>query len=152
MRRAALVLVLAALAGCPGDDDSGPPPLFAEDYALTFEEVRDCRMSGDHDFRPVRVLANPAALVPYRDRAAPFPDGAIVLKEEYDFAADDCSGPVVEWTVMRKAAAATDALGWDWQRIDATRTVTESDPRACTGCHELCGVAPDGYDGTCTVE
>lgn len=145
------MLAVAALAlGCGGGDD-GPAPAFPADYAATYVEVRDCRMSSDHDLRYIRVVADPAALAPYRDRAAPFPDGAVVLKEEYEFTDTACAGDVLEWTVMRKDAAATDGLGWTWQRVDAERTVIEDRPEACVGCHEACGQAPDGYDGTCAV-
>jgi hypothetical protein len=126
-------------------------PIFAADYAATFVEVRDCRQSIDHDVRPIRIVADPAALVPYRDRAVVFPEGAVVLKEEYAMADPDCAAEPIEWTVMRRlASATTEDLGWEWQRVDAERNVTENEARACAGCHEDC-VPPDGYEGTCAV-
>jgi hypothetical protein len=140
-------LLLVALAAC-GQDAS--TPAFRADYAASYVEVRDCRSSADHDLHKIRILADRAALAPYRDRTAGFPTGAIVLKEEYDFADGDCTGPVIEWTVMEKLAT-SDNLGWSWQRVDADRdVVTENDTR-CITCHTQCGVAPDGYLSTCAV-
>lgn len=126
------------------------PPAFPAGYAATYTEVRACRSSSDHDLHKIRVLADPAALAPYRDRTAEFPIGAIVLKEEYDFADGACSGPVIEWTVMEKLATAGN-LGWSWQRIDLDRDVVTEDDGRCISCHTQCGGAPDGYAGTCAV-
>jgi hypothetical protein len=145
VKRAAILVVLV-LAAC--GDDGGPEPLFPADYA-TYQEVRDCRPSGDHDLQSVRVLADPAALAPYRDRLAPFPAGAIVLKEQYDFGDPTCAGDIVQWTVMVKDDAGP--IGWRWQRVDAARHVVSEDDSRCYGCHTDCGVAPDGYLGTCAV-
>jgi hypothetical protein len=148
-----IVAALALLgAGCP-NDDMGPEPFLPEDYAATYTEVRDCRQSGDHDLHVVRVLADPVALAAYADRSEPFPAGAIVVKEEYGFGDVDCSGSIEQWTVMEKLEVGSDPenLDWLWQTIDADRTVkNENEPR-CAICHTICGVPPDGYDGTCTV-
>lgn len=148
--RALLVLFLIA-AAC-GDD--GGTPLFPDDYAATYVEVRDCRRSGGaHDVNHFRVLADPTALATYNDRSGPFPEGSILLKEEYDFGDSTCAGDIVRWSVMLKRAAGTtpETLGWTWQRVDPVRDTIELDSSRCIGCHEGCGVAPDGHDGTCTV-
>jgi len=86
------------------------------------------------------------------DRASTFPDGAIVIKEEYDIADSACADDIVQWTVMVKDAAAEELNGWRWQRVNPEREVVESDTARCFGCHEACdGVAPNiGYDYTCT--
>jgi hypothetical protein len=141
-----------ALGGCP-DPVVEPAPLFAADYADTFVEVRDCRQSGDHDLHVVRVLADPVALDAYSVRDRPFPVGAMVLKEEYEFGDIDCTGPVVEWTVMEKLEVGSDPdnLDWFWQTVDADRTVLDENMPRCAGCHMACGVPPDGHDGTCTL-
>ena len=138
---------LIVLVACGQD---AATPAFRADYAASYALVRDCRSSSDHDLHRIRVLADPAALAPYRDRTAGFPTGAIVLKEEFDFADSDCTGPVIEWTVMEKLAT-TDNLGWRWQRIDADRDVVTADEPRCINCHTNCGVTPDGYLGTCAV-
>lgn len=134
------------LSGC------GQEPLFPAEYRDTFVEVRDCRQSGDHDLHNIRVLADPAALAPYMDRSAPFPIGATIVKEEYDFGDTDCAGPIVRWTVMQRVAAgeAPALLDWDWQDVDADRSVSDESPQRCANCHQGC-VPPDGYEGTCTV-
>lgn len=140
--------ILLVVAGC---GDSSVAPDFPDDYKQSYVEVRDCRKSGDHDLHFIRVLADPDARGPFLDRATPFPDGAVVLKEEYDFADDTCTGEILQWTVMVKNAAASDRLGWDWQRVDSDRNVVEDEAPRCFGCHQSCtGTPPEvGYDFTC---
>lgn len=128
--------------------------MFPEDYALTYTEVRDCRSGADHDLHNIRVLADPAALAPYMNRTDPFPDGAVLLKEEFDFGDADCTGAPIQWTVMVRGVTADDPpelLGWHWQKVDADRDVVNEDDARCFDCHSLCGVPPDGYEGTCTI-
>lgn len=145
---------LTALACGGSDEAAGPAPAFPADYAASFVEVRDCRSSSEHDLHRVRVLADPAAAQVYQSRAGDFAQGAVVLKEEHDFADIDCSGPVERWTVMvrRPAAELDEQLGWRWQDLDAARRVTGEDANSCAGCHTGCGQPPDGFQGTCTVE
>jgi hypothetical protein len=159
LRWGAVVLAVAAAAGlmvgCGGDDDDGgvETTLFPASYADTYQEVRDCRKSGDHDLNQVRVLADPAALAPYQDRVDPFPEGAVVIKEEYDFADTTCSGELVQWTVMSRTAegAAPDQLDWHWQTVGPDRSVVDDNEVSCAGCHSDCGVPPVGYAGTCAM-
>ena len=151
MRIVALALGLAMTsAACGGDDVE---PVFPADYAASYQEVRGCRSSTDHDLHRIRVLADPAALGPYQARDAAFPVGATVLKAEYDFGDTTCSGPVVAWTVMQREADGGPAiqLGWRWQKVDGDRTVVSENEGRCLGCHAECGVPPEGYLGTCTV-
>jgi hypothetical protein len=156
MRRAGLrvtcAAILAMAASCSDDMSMMSDPAFPTDYASTYTEVRDCRQSGDHDLNMVRVLADPTALAAYSDRTEPFPEGALVLKEEYEFGDADCAGPIKQWTVMEKLAVGSDPdnLDWFWQRVDGDRTVLEEQTPRCAACHQAC-VPPDGYDGTCTV-
>jgi len=140
-----LLPALLLLGACT--DDAAPK--FPASYAATYTEVRNCRSSSDHDLHRIRVLADPAALGPYNART-PFPVGAVVLKAEYDFADVNCSGDPIEWTVMQKLASPED-LGWVWQRVAADRSVTTENDPLCITCHTSCGVAPDGFDGTCTM-
>ena len=140
-------LYLLVLVGACTDD---PEPKFPADYAATYTEVRNCRSSSDHDLHRIRVLADPEALGPYTTRTAKFPVGSIVLKAEYDFGDTSCSDEPIEWTVMQKLATPED-LGWVWQRVAADRSVTTENDSLCITCHTSCGVAPDGYDGTCTM-
>ncbi len=138
--------LLVLVAACTDD----PVPRFPADYATTYTEVRGCRSSSDHELHRIRVLADPAALGPYTTRTSAFPVESIVLKAEYDFGDTACSGPPIEWTVMQKVATPED-LGWVWQRVAADRSVTTENDPLCITCHTSCGVAPDGYDGTCTM-
>jgi len=152
-RRAALAALVVVTFGC-GDDGKGEPPLFPADYTATYQEVRNCRFSLDHDLLHIRVLAAPDALTPYVDRAAPFPTGAIVLKEQYGQDDTTCAGPLVNFTVMEKldVASSPATLDWSWQKVGADRHTLKVDIKSCTSCHSDCGKpANNGYDGTCTV-
>jgi hypothetical protein len=151
-------LFFAALGSiqCGGGDPEPPAkvaPGFPSDYETSYTEVRNCRASADHNLRNIRILADEAALDAYDARDSDFPEGAVVLKEEYEIGDDDCSGPIEAWTVMiRLAEGSSDGtLDWRWQQLDADREVTDVDLPRCIGCHQGCGVPPDGYQGTCAV-
>jgi len=153
--RRGLAPSLLVLAACSTPPAPAPAPAqsaaFPADYVDSYSLVRDCRKSGDHELDFIRVLVDPDAVGPYTDRTTPFPDGAVVLKEQYDVSDTDCSGPIVQWTVMVKDSAATSRLRWDWQRVAKNRSVTEANTARCFGCHEGCTGTPDvGYDFTCT--
>ncbi|HEY0989935.1 MAG TPA: cytochrome P460 family protein [Kofleriaceae bacterium] len=126
--------------------------MFPTDYASSYVTVRSCRASGDHDLNHVRVLADPLAAEAYMRRDRPFPTDAVVLKEEYEFSDDTCTGPVKQWTAMVQLAAGTSpsTLDWHWQKVNGGNVVSDNEPR-CYGCHATCGVPPDGYRGTCAV-
>jgi hypothetical protein len=150
MRLSSCVVAAALLAACGEPAPPSPVAAFPADYAASYQELRSCRKSADHELSFVRVLADESALGPYRDRASPFPDGAIVLKEQYDPGDATCSGTIAQWTVMRKNASATERLTWDWQRVAADRSVVEADTASCYGCHASCtGAEQAGYDFTC---
>jgi hypothetical protein len=123
--------------------------VFPDDYASTYQEVRDCRRSPDHDLNYIRVLASPDAVAPYQGRTLPFPVGAVVLKAEY---ADDACDDLDRFTVMRKEEAgyAPDSGDWSWQRVSRDFKVEPIDDARCIGCHALCP-PPEGYDFTCAV-
>lgn len=155
LAHALCVGALLCAAACPGDDGDGdgPEPAFPEDYESSYREVRDCRGSGDHDLHNIRILADPSAHPAYDGRAEPFPVGSVVIKEEYDFGDTRCSGEILQWTVMEKrpAGSSPDTLDWRWQQVDASGRVVEEDGPRCIGCHQGCGVEPDGYDWTCAM-
>ena len=148
----AVSVILAVLVGCGGEDTPVVESVVPLDYRQAFTEVRDCRENGgSHDFNRIRVLADDLALAAYRDREEPFPVGAIVLKEEYDFGDVTCSGTVLQWSVMERLPEGNDDLkNWHWQQIDITGAVVSDNAVRCAGCHGDC-VAPDGYENTCTV-
>lgn len=143
-----IALVALVMAACGGGGDLTPG--FPADYATTYQEVRDCRSSADHDLGQIRVLADPAAVGPYRNRDARFPRGAVVLKVEYDFSDPTCTGPITQWTAMMQIGEPS-APGWGWQQVDRDRNVVSENDSRCIGCHAECGGPPDGYLGTCAV-
>jgi hypothetical protein len=147
--------IAMSFVGCGGEDP--PPPTdnapFPLNYRDTYTEVRNCRSSGDHDLNKIRILADPPSLEPYMTRTMPFPVDSIVIKEEYEFADNDCTGPIKQWTIMKRlpTGSASSMLDWHWYKVDKERTiVTENEPR-CIGCHTACGNPPDGYEGTCAI-
>lgn len=148
-RRLAIAWVALLVSGCPGDDPA-IEPLFEASYTSTFREVRPCRRSGDHDLAFVKVWADPTAFEAYTTRAMPFPDGSVIVKEEF---ADDACTSLSGWTVMRREAGLDPEGGdWHWQSVDPDRRVSADGlVQRCRSCHMGCGVAPDGHDGTCSV-
>ncbi len=146
------VSVLLA-AACSGEQEPTLVPLFPADYAASYVEVRECRVSSEHEITPVRVLAEPAAAAAYMGRSADFAEGTILIKEEYDFADRSCTGPIIQFTVMQREApgSATDQLGWRWQKVSDTRRVISENEARCANCHRTCGNPPEGYQGTCSV-
>ena len=159
-------VVLALAAGACGDDDggggidSGPPDaapeaLFPTDYADSWTQVRDCRSSSSHDFHLIVVWADPDAASPYLDRDADFPVGSVVLKEEFDLGDTECTGDIVQWTVMKRleaGSAPADQLDWFWQKVDRTGMVVSQNDARCYGCHDDCDGNPvDSYENTCAV-
>lgn len=150
MRLLALATSAALLAACSDPESPDPAPSFPVDYAASYVEVRGCRKSADHELEFVRVLADASAVEPYVERAGDFPEGAVVLKEQYDSGDETCSGPISQWTAMQKKAAAAEHLGWAWQRVDAERRVLDTNERSCSACHQGCTGAPSaGYAFTC---
>lgn len=148
-----LLLLSLATSACGGDDDTSFEPLFPEDYATSYVEVRDCRTSSEHDLNKIRVLADPASSQAYLDRMEEFPVGAVLLKEEYDFADEDCSGDIKQWTVMVRMPtdSSPDTLDWTWQEVGVAGNVESEDSPGCINCHASC-VPPGGYFNTCTEE
>lgn len=142
LRRWIVAPALALLSvGCPTPDVE---PAFPEDYAATYAEVRDCRRSPEHELAFIRVLASPDAAGVYTTRTGDFPEGSVVLKEEYaDPDCVDLSG----FTVMQR-----EGDDWRWQDVAVDRTVMEDGAIArCAGCHARCETPPAGYRGTCAV-
>ena len=144
-RSALLGAITLMLAGCPPPAPSGDAgvPFFPADYATSFNEVRNCRRSPDHDLSYVRVLASPEAESTYTTRVGEFAEGAVLVKPEY---ADDLCRDLVGITTMRFTAGS-----WEFQETDVMGRVISTDTLRCIGCHAGCGVPPDGYMGTCAV-
>ena len=69
---------LLALAACGGGSDASPD--FPEAYRDTYQQVRGCRKSSDHDLNNIRVVTNPTAFIAYTNRNAPFPEGSSGLQ------------------------------------------------------------------------
>ncbi len=156
MNRIACCALLSVLIACDGEEPPGPDPipsLLPASYLSSFLEVRNCRTSSDHDLNKIRILADAQGAPAYTNRDVPFPEGAVVVKEERGMDDDGCSGPITQWTVMVKLATGTSSatLDWRWQKIKADGTVATQDEFRCINCHTFCGVGPEGYAGTCAA-
>jgi len=147
----AVALAIAVCSVACGTESSGDPPLYPLDYRKTYQEVRNCRFSIEHNSVRIRVLASPDAVGPYTTRSEPFPAGAVVLKEEFDEDDTTCAKMLRRVTVMRKLPVGTAPgdLDWEWQETDETHEPTGRPIRGCTTCHADCSMM--GFDGTCTV-
>jgi len=119
-----------ALGGCPVERILPP------DYAQTFMEVRNCRLSIEHEGYYIRVLTDPGSAQPYREQVPSLPVGSIVVKEE--FTRSDCRpDSIARWSVMRKEPPGFDpqAGDWQWQRISKDGTIIANGKATCIGCH-----------------
>lgn len=146
VRPITIVLVLS-LAAC-----SDEPALFPSDYAKTYQEVRNCRQSNEHEGR-IRVLASPEALDRYVDRTGPIPVGGILLKESYDELDILCEEPIQSYTVMQRleTGSSPDTLDWKWQRVNADFVEDGTELEKCVSCHTDCSGDVEPFDATCTV-
>jgi hypothetical protein len=149
----ATLALFIVLIGC-SDDAPGPdasPPraaIYPADYAATYQEVRSCRYSLDHDLMRIRILVSPGHAASYLARTAPIPAGAIVLKEQFDEADTTCTGPIKKLSAMYRLDTGTspEKLDWEWQETDPTGLDTTEDELKCSSCHYACR---GGFDGTC---
>jgi hypothetical protein len=149
-RTAILGCAFSLLSAC--SSSSNEPVVFPADYAATYTEVRNCRgPSVAHQNENIRVVASPDALTPYQGRSDPFPVGAVVLKEQYSSTDMNCSGNVVEYSVMVRLAtgSAPTALDWTWQAVSGNREVLSDDVKTCISCHSDCDGEGGGYSSTC---
>ena len=149
--RLVVLTAAAALSAC-GTDPS-QKPLFPPDYATSYQQVRTCQSSLEHNLMNVKVFASPEAVTPYTGRAAPYPTGAILLKEEYDRNDTSCAGAVVFVTAIERLDTGSSAktIDWHWQKVDAAGKVLSDNDMACIACHTDCGQPPMGYEGTCSM-
>lgn len=152
MKYLSVIGLLALCAACGDGGEEPIEPLFPQNYAGSFDEVRDCRRSSDHDLHQILVLANSTAFSPYANRDEPFPPGSILLKEEREFGDEACEGEIISYAVMMKLeeGESPDTLDWTWQRVRPDFTVQSQDESRCIGCHEACEL-PDGYLFTCAA-
>ena len=136
-------LLGALLVSCSDDDTTSPPPeepIFPADYLTSFTEVRNLRLSNNHDgsaanVGAVRVHCSPEAADDYTTQNYPLPLGSIVVKTEYS----DISASVIRgYTVMLKgpAGTASGSRDWIWQEVDAGRNVLQTGQiSTCIQCH-----------------
>jgi len=135
-------------------NQDAPKPVFEAGFERSYREMRDCRVSHEHDLHSIRVLASPSAQEPYAALSpdVPYPEGATLVKLEYD---DEECNELVLYTAYRKLAPDTNLVGgdWWWQRVSPDRKVIEEGaPWRCLNCHTVHCAPPYGFDLTCAEE
>jgi hypothetical protein len=141
-------LLVGVLAGCSGKEAPAPgsDAFFPSNFRASYDRVRDCRLSVEHDLMHIVIYADPQSSDRYSNEEYPFEAGAVIVKEEFDD--DECSDRS-GFTVMRKGEAGEheDTLGWEWQRLDADRNLVTANIAQCTACHSDCA----DRDYTCAL-
>ncbi len=138
-----LAALATALAGCTGDESSQDRELY--DQAIAGDEYKswsqfpgaspDLLPSGQHNGDFVRSYMNDVAVAAIADFDGSFPDGTILVKEQYE----DAGGTVKSGhTVMLKLDGFDSAHGdWYWVAYNAKGETTAHNGKAeyCSGCH-----------------
>lgn len=139
LRHLGVLGLLSGLASCAQVDAPNAVSALPEDYQTAFVEARSCRVSIDHDLKYVTVKVRPELLATYNQGPYPFPQGAVVVKEQY---LDATCSQLASYTVMRKESAGYDAANGDWQwfSLDDRKQIAQSGKLArCIACHSECG-------------
>jgi hypothetical protein len=155
--RGLCLLIAAALLGCddPGDEtaDATVAPLFAADYEQSYVQIRDCRLSIEHELEYIRVFADASAATHYQACVTlesptdppcdqPFADGAVLLKAQYRDAR--CTELLRYSAVRREADASATGASWRWQEVSAEGTVrADGTLPQCINCHRGCDGSRD---------
>jgi len=144
--RPPLLVLAVVLSACAEVDNPNPQMVLPMDYRTAFVQVQNCGSSSDHSFMDVIVRVRPEDVDRYRSGPYPFPQGTLIVKEEYR--PGNC-GDLFGYTVMRKEASGYFPAGGDWQwfTLDSAGTVLKSGMQApCASCHGSspnCGKAHD---------
>lgn len=145
--RSAFLLLLGL--GCDDAPAEGPAPVFVDDWATAWPQVRDCRLSIEHELAYIRVHADPATAEHYQRCVtpdlpcdAPFAEGAVIVKPQYR---DPACTQLIEITAARRLAD-----GWRWQVVEADGAVrSDGDLQTCVRCHSACDPA---FDLMCVMD
>ena len=143
MRAWPVFVLVAAFAACAEVDSPVPAVVLPSDYRTTFVQVRGCRDSIDHGLTKVVVRVRPELVATYEGGPYPFPQGALLVKEQYG---DSACQDLTSYTVMRKEAGGYFPAGGDWQyfNLDPYGTVQKDGKQAtCASCHSVCGAKRD---------
>lgn len=152
MKNLAAYLLLAGTtvaASCGADDDHMPQEL--HDLALAddmykswtpFPGQTKLAKSGDHSGSFVRSYYNDVAGGAIADWSGSFPDGAIMVKEQFE---DDAGTKPVGHTVMWKVEGFDPAHGdWYWASFGPSGEVQRAGSIAdCYGCHQATAMTAD---------
>jgi hypothetical protein len=128
-------LCLAALAtlACAEVDSPNPVEVLPDDYRTTFVEALGCRSSSSH-MNNILVRVHQDLQGVYETGPYPFPQGALVVKEEYR---DPGCTDLTAYSVMRKEAPSSDPASGDWTffKLDVRRRILEKNMPRCVSCH-----------------
>ncbi|MCC6624581.1 MAG: hypothetical protein IT385_25255 [Deltaproteobacteria bacterium] len=169
MRRLLPIALALAVPACDETPSEPPGPDPVVTQALldsgALIEIVSCRQSHEHELNHVRTVADPGAADIFRRCvleapeggatdpacAAPFPEGSLFVKYEYELPGclpEDFKGV----TANLKLAHGSYPQGYDWRWQKLTpklRVLEDGAPLVCLLCHvDHCG-APDGHDLRC---
>jgi hypothetical protein len=157
------------VAACDEAPSGPPPPDPVVTQALLdsgeLEEIVACRQSHEHELNHVRTVANREAADIFRrcvllrdpslplpdDCTAPFPEGSLFVKYEYELPGclpEDFKA--VTANLKLAVGSYPEGHDWRWQRLTPKlRVVEDGAPLVCLLCHvDHCG-PPDGHDLRC---
>ncbi len=146
---AAALVALVPAGGCASWDDAA---FFPADYQDHYTLLSSCKKSSHPSGDYVVVWANGLAAEAFTSGARPFPEGAVLVKTQYN---DSACSELSSYTSMRKAAAGTapERADWQWQTVREGKGVGKccdggnpGDPSSCVGCHTPCA----GQDMVCS--
>jgi hypothetical protein len=126
---------------------AGLEPFFPLNFIQSYNLVRDCRFSIEHDGHNIIVYASPEAADAYINGVYPFQPGAVVVKVLYN---DPNCAQLAGYVAMRKGQAGTapQSGDWEWQSVGVDGKVQSSGQLvSCISCHTGC---TNGRDFTCT--
>src|SRR3954453_6382027 len=109
--RVSLLALGVVVSACAQVDNPSPQMVLPADYRTAFVQVGNCENSIDHGLIDVIVRVRSEDVARYTSGPYPFPQGALVVKEEYR--GQGC-GELSGYTVMRKEAPGFFAAGGDW--------------------------------------
>ena len=146
-----MVLLLGLTVACGGE-----PPIPA-DFETTWSEVRTCDQGTEHDAVTTRIFVNDIAEPVWKDWAdrvaasgngalpagemIEFPEGSVLLMEEYSGAA--CTGSK-RWTKMTRLSGGVDVDNGNW-RFETISADEDGDPDELAPGGDGCFVCHGNY-------
>jgi hypothetical protein len=145
-----ILFLAVVLSACAEVDSPNPKMVLPNDYRTAFVPVRRCGDGVEHGFIKFVVRVRAELANQYDNGPYPFPEGTLIVKEEYDSRDSQCDN-LMSYTAMRKEAAGYFPAGGDWQwfSLDGYGVVLKDGKLdTCAQCHTK-GCGSKNRDLTC---